>query len=110
MRRDAGRGPRQGGRGRKRVRGPSRRATFAGTRWMFTPTIRSPVMPATTQQTSVLERFLRYVKLDTTSDPTSTSVPSTAKQLVLLDLLVEELKALGVKDAARDDQAIVMGT
>ena len=67
-------------------------------------------MPATTQQTSVLERFLRYVKIDTTSDPTSTTVPSTAKQLVLLDLLVEELKALGVKDAARDDQAIVMGT
>ena len=48
-------------------------------------------MPATTQQTSVLERFLRYVKIDTTSDPTSTTVPSTAKQLVLLDLLVEEL-------------------
>src|SRR5689334_25240091 len=67
-------------------------------------------MPATTQQTSVLERFLRYVKLDTTSDPDSKTTPSTAKQLVLLDLLVEELKTLGLKDAARDEQAIVMAT
>jgi tripeptide aminopeptidase len=67
-------------------------------------------MPTTTQQTSVLERFLRYVKLDTASDPASTSVPSTAKQLVLLDLLVEELHALGLKDAKRDEFGIVMAT
>ena len=67
-------------------------------------------MPATTQQTSVLERFLRYVQLDTTSDHASTSVPSTARQLVLLDLLVAELKALGLGDAARDEFGIVMAT
>ena len=67
-------------------------------------------MPATSQQTSVLERFLRYVQLDTTSDPASSSVPSTATQLVLLDLLVEELKALGLADAARDEFGIVMAT
>jgi len=67
-------------------------------------------MPTTTQQTSVLERFLRYVKLDTASDPTSGSTPSTAKQLVLLDLLVEELSALGLKDAKRDEFGIVMAT
>lgn len=67
-------------------------------------------MPATTLQTSVLERFLRYVKLDTTSDPASTTTPSTAKQLVLLDLLVDELKALGLEDAKRDAQAVVMAT
>jgi tripeptide aminopeptidase len=67
-------------------------------------------MPATTQQTSVLERFLRYVQLDTTSDHASTSVPSTARQLVLLDLLVTELKALGLGDAARDEFGIVMAT
>ena len=67
-------------------------------------------MPTTTQQTSVLERFLRYVKLDTTSDPDSPTVPSTAKQLALLDLLVEELEALGLKDAARDEKGIVMAT
>ena len=67
-------------------------------------------MPATTQQTSVLERFLRYVQLDTTSDPASTTVPSTAKQLVMLDLLVAELKALGLQDATRDEFGIVMAT
>ena len=67
-------------------------------------------MPITSQQTSVLERFLRYVKLDTASDPASTTVPSTPKQLVLLDLLVEELQALGLKDAARDEFGIVMAT
>ena len=67
-------------------------------------------MPTTTQQTSVLERFLRYVKLDTASDPAATSTPSTAKQLVLLDLLVEELQALGLEDAKRDEFGIVMAT
>ena len=67
-------------------------------------------MSTTTQQTSVLERFLRYVKLDTASDPASESTPSTAKQLVLLDLLVEELSALGLKDAKRDEFGIVMAT
>jgi tripeptide aminopeptidase len=67
-------------------------------------------MPITTQQTSVLERFLRYVKLDTASDPASTSTPSTAKQLVLLDLLVEELRGLGLADAKRDEVGIVMAT
>ena len=67
-------------------------------------------MTTTSTRTSVLERFLRYVKIDTTSDPDSTTVPSTAKQLVLLDVLVEELRALGLKDAARDAQGIVMAT
>ena len=67
-------------------------------------------MPTTTLQTSVLERFLRYVKLDTASDPASASTPSTAKQLVLLDLLVEELQGLGLKDAKRDEFGIVMAT
>ena len=64
----------------------------------------------TTLQTTVLERFLRYVTYDTQSDPHSASVPSTAKQLALLDLLVDELKALGLSDAARDGAAIVMAT
>ena len=60
--------------------------------------------------TSVLERFLRYVTYDTQSDPDSTTVPSTAKQLVLLDLLVGELKALGLTDAKRDEHGIVTAT
>ncbi|MEQ1834331.1 MAG: peptidase T [Candidatus Eisenbacteria bacterium] len=67
-------------------------------------------MPATRMQTSALERFLRYVQIDTTSDPASPTIPSTARQFVLLDLLVEELKALGLGDAARDEHGIVMAT
>src|SRR5690242_14562578 len=67
-------------------------------------------MPSTTQQTSVLERFLRYVQIDTTADPASPTLPTTAKQPVLLDLLVGDLKALGLKDAARDEHGIVMAT
>lgn len=61
-------------------------------------------------KTSVLDRFLKYVTFDTQSDPDSPSVPSTAKQLVLLDELVGELKALGLADAARDEFGIVMAT
>jgi tripeptide aminopeptidase len=67
-------------------------------------------MPATTPKTSVLERFLRYVQIDTASDPESPTTPSTTKQLVLLDLLVQELEALGLEDAARDAHGIVMAT
>lgn len=61
-------------------------------------------------KTSALERFLRYVTYDTQSDPNSPSVPSTAKQLVLLDALVGELKELGLSDAVRDEFGIVMAT
>ena len=60
--------------------------------------------------TSVLERFLRYVTYDTQADPDSKTTPSTAKQLVLLDALVDELRALGLTDAARDEHAIVTAT
>jgi tripeptide aminopeptidase len=68
-------------------------------------------MPGTsTLKTSVLERFLRYVQFDTQSDPSSTSVPSTPKQLVMMDALIEELKALGLTDAKRDEYGIVMAT
>lgn len=45
----------------------------------------------------LLDRFIRYVKIDTQSDEESTSTPSTLKQLDLLKLLKEELEELGVK-------------
>lgn len=57
----------------------------------------------------VIERFLRYVKYDTQSDPNSTTAPTTLKQLTLGSLLVEELKALGIEDAMMDDYGIVYG-
>jgi tripeptide aminopeptidase len=68
-------------------------------------------MPDTaTHKTSVAERFLRYVTYDTQSNEKSSTVPSTAKQLVLLDQLVKELRELGIIDAARDEHGVVMGT
>lgn len=68
-------------------------------------------MPDTeTLRTTVLERFLRYVTVDTQSDPQSDTYPSTAKQLVLLDQLVTELRAIGLADAARDEHGYVIAT
>jgi tripeptide aminopeptidase len=61
-------------------------------------------------KTSALERFLRYVRIDTRSDERSTSFPSTHGQLTLLRQLVEELHELGVRDAAMDEHGYVMAT
>src|SRR5437867_12843548 len=68
-------------------------------------------MPADTAiTTGALQRFLRYVLYDTQSSESSTTAPSTEKQIVLLDLLVQELKALGLTDARRGAQGVVMAT
>jgi len=58
----------------------------------------------------VLERLLRYVRYDTQSDESSTTFPSTGKQLVLLRDLAIELRALGLTDAAMDEHGYVMAT
>ena len=58
----------------------------------------------------VLERFLRYVRIDTQSDEKSTTYPSTEKQFDLLRPLLEELKAIGLADAAIDEWGYVMAT
>src|SRR3712207_936676 len=57
-----------------------------------------------------LERFLRYVRIDTQSDPHSTTYPSTMKQLHLSRLLLEELRELGLEDAELDEHGYVMAT
>ena len=67
-----------------------------------------PVTAAAT--TSVVERFLRYVTFDTQSAEGSASYPSTPKQLVLLDRLAEELRAIGLTDVVRDAHGYVMAT
>jgi tripeptide aminopeptidase len=59
---------------------------------------------------SALERFLRYVRIDTQSAEDSDSYPSTAKQFDLLKLLVEELNSLGLKNVAIDSHGYVMAT
>jgi tripeptide aminopeptidase len=61
-------------------------------------------------RTSALERFLRYVRLDTRADDHSQTSPSTSGQLVLLNLLVSELRALGITDADVDEHGVVMAT
>lgn len=59
---------------------------------------------------SVAERFLRYVKVDTQSDPNSASQPSTEKQKDLSRMLVQELLELGIADAHLDDHGYVYAT
>ncbi len=55
-------------------------------------------------------RFLKYVTIDTQSDPTSTSFPSTEKQKDLSRLLVEELLQMGIEDAHLDEHGYVYAT
>jgi len=59
----------------------------------------------------MLERFLRYVKIDTQSSETAgDAYPSTEKQKNLLKLLVDELKELGLTDVSMDEYGYVFGT
>ena len=59
---------------------------------------------------TVTERFLRYVKIDTESDPNSTTHPSTEKQRDLGHLLVKELHEMGISDAHLDEHCYVYAT
>lgn len=59
---------------------------------------------------TVEERFLRYVQIDTTADPNSTTFPSSMIQKDLGKVLVEELKAIGIEDAYMDEWGYVFGT
>ena len=59
---------------------------------------------------TVRDRFMRYVQIDTQSDPHSQSFPSTEKQKDLSILLVNELKQMGVSDAHLDEWGYVMAT
>lgn len=59
---------------------------------------------------TVEERFKRYVQIDTTADPNSTSFPSSMKQKDLAKTLVEELKEMGIKDAFMDEWGYVFAT
>ncbi|HPF01376.1 MAG TPA: peptidase T [Bacteroidales bacterium] len=59
---------------------------------------------------TLLNRFLRYVALDTQSDPNSDTVPSTNKQLTLANALATELKTFGVTDVSLDSKGYVMAS
>jgi tripeptide aminopeptidase len=55
-------------------------------------------------------RLLRYARIDTQSDEESSSYPSTEKQLELLRLLLDELREIGLEDAAMDEHGYVTAT
>lgn len=57
---------------------------------------------------TVVERFLKYVKYETTSDEESKTFPSDPKQLELSKALVEELKGIGMKNVEMDEHGYVM--
>ena len=58
----------------------------------------------------ITERFLKYVKFDTTADPNNFACPSTEGQRVFANYLVEELKKLGLEDANVGENSYVMAT
>ena len=58
----------------------------------------------------LLERFLQYVRFDTTADAASQTYPSSPGQLELGKLLVQQLKAMSIDDAHQDENGLVWGT
>jgi len=58
----------------------------------------------------VIDRLIRYVQIDTQSDETSNTCPSTPGQLTLGRLLVDELKEIGMEDVTMDENGYVMAT
>lgn len=59
---------------------------------------------------SVLDRFLRYARIDTQADETSATCPSTPGQLELQRLLAAELREIGLSDVTLDDHGYLMAT
>jgi tripeptide aminopeptidase len=59
---------------------------------------------------TIANRFMRYVQIDTQSDPKSGAHPSTEKQKNLSKILVEELKEIGITDAEMDEYGYVYAT
>ena len=59
---------------------------------------------------SLLDRFCRYVRIDTQANEKSTTYPSTPGQLELGRMLADELRTLGIGDASQDEHGIVLGT
>jgi tripeptide aminopeptidase len=62
------------------------------------------------QSDDLLQRFLRYVQIDTQANEAATTYPSSPGQLELGRVLRDELRALGVSDASQDDHGIVLAT
>ncbi len=67
-------------------------------------------MPISGYTHTAAERFIRYVQIDTQSDPNSPSQPSTEKQKDLSRILVQELKQMSIEDAELDEYGYVYAT
>ncbi len=59
---------------------------------------------------SVIDRFLRYVQIDTMSEPDKEEIPSTKKQWKLANMLAEEMEKMGMTEVSVDEHAYVTGT
>ena len=58
----------------------------------------------------IIDRFVKYIKIDTQSDPNNNAFPSTEKQWDLANILVEELKEIGMEDVTLDENCYIMAT
>ena len=58
----------------------------------------------------IIERFIKYIKVDTQSDPDNQDFPSTEKQWNLAKILVDDLKEIGMHDVTLDDNCYIMAT
>jgi len=58
----------------------------------------------------IIDRFVKYITVDTESDPNNPDFPSTEKQWDLAKILVEELKEIGMQDVDLDDNCYIMAT
>jgi len=87
-----------------------RRRSFSGAGPRLPEDGRYPTPLAAELAEDVLDRFLRYVRIDTQSDEQSTTYPSTAKQRDLGEVLARELHELGLDDAAIDEHGYVFAT
>ncbi|MGG4454198.1 peptidase T [Brevibacillus porteri] len=61
-------------------------------------------------KTEIMKRFISYAQVDTQSDENSETCPSTPGQLVLAQMLVDELKAIGMQEVTMDSNGYVMAT
>lgn len=59
---------------------------------------------------NIIDRFIRYIKIDTQSDPNNKAFPSTEKQWDLAHLLVDELKEIGLEEISLDENCYLMAT
>lgn len=58
----------------------------------------------------IIDRFVKYITVDTQSDPNNPAFPSTEKQWDLAHILVEDLKEIGLEDVSLDDNCYIMAT